>query len=206
MDMPGHNADLDFVGGDNAWAIRAHEPGPLALHLGLGADHVAHREALGDANHQVEVRFHRLADRLSGERRRNVDDRHRRPGLLLRLLHRGEDRNALEGLAGLFRIDARDVAVSAVGVFLPHPGVELAGLSGDALSHHPGVPVDEDGHQRFPRDAATTFWPASAMLLPEMIGSPDSARIFLPRSTLVPSRRTTSGTRRLTCFAAATTP
>src|SRR5436189_84312 len=65
MDMPGHNADLDFVGGDNAWAIRAHEPGPLALHLGLGADHVAHRDALGDANHQVEVRFHRLVDRLS---------------------------------------------------------------------------------------------------------------------------------------------
>ena len=40
----------------------------------------------------------------------------------------------------------------------------------------------------------------------EMIGRPDSARIFLPRSTFVPSRRTTSGTFSETCFAAATTP
>src|SRR5262249_10351226 len=49
-----------------------------------------------------------------------------------------------------------------------------------------------------PPAPATTFLPASAILPAEMIGSPDSARIFLPRSTLVPSRRTTSGTRRLT--------
>ena len=44
------------------------------------------------------------------------------------------------------------------------------------------------------------------MSLPEMMGRPESARIFLPSSTLVPSRRTTSGTLRPTCFAAATTP
>ena len=44
------------------------------------------------------------------------------------------------------------------------------------------------------------------MLVAEMIGSPESARIFLPRSTLVPSRRTTSGTLRDTCRAAVTTP
>ena len=42
--------------------------------------------------------------------------------------------------------------------------------------------------------AFTTFAAASAMLLPEIIGKPESASIFLPRSTLVPSRRTTSGT------------
>jgi hypothetical protein len=35
---------------------------------------------------------------------------------------------------------------------------------------------------------------------------PDSLMIFLPRSTLVPSRRTTSGTLRPTSFTAAITP
>jgi len=44
------------------------------------------------------------------------------------------------------------------------------------------------------------------MFAAEMIGSPESARIFLPSSTLVPSRRTTSGTFRPTTFAASTTP
>ena len=39
-----------------------------------------------------------------------------------------------------------------------------------------------------------------------MIGRPDSARIFLPSSTLVPSRRTTSGTLSETWRAAWTTP
>ena len=41
---------------------------------------------------------------------------------------------------------------------------------------------------------------------PAVIARPDSLRICLPSSTLVPSRRTTSGTPRLTSRAAATTP
>ena len=39
-----------------------------------------------------------------------------------------------------------------------------------------------------------------------MIGSPESARIFLPSSSLVPFIRTTSGTLSDTAFDAATTP
>src|SRR6266702_74893 len=194
-------------------AVGADELRPPALHPVLGADHVAHRDALGDADHQVEVRLHRLVDRRGGERRRHVDHRDIRAGLLLRFLHRGENRDAFVGFTGLLRVDARDVAIPAVGVFLSHLGVEPPGLAGDALRHHPGIFVDEDSHQLFPfaafdppLAAATTFCAASAMLLPEMIGSPDSARIFLPRSALVPSRRTTSGTLRLTSLAAATTP
>src|SRR5258708_8722052 len=65
MDVPGHNADLDFVGGDDAWAIRPHGPGPLAPHLVFGADHVAHRHAPGDPHHEIHIPFHRLADPLA---------------------------------------------------------------------------------------------------------------------------------------------
>src|SRR5882672_2125678 len=247
VDVTGHDADLDLVGRDQAGAIRPDEPSALPLHLVLGADHVAHRDALGDADHEVEVGLDRLVDRLSGERRRHVDHRDVGAGLLFGFPDGREDRDALVGFSGFLRVDAGDVAVPAVRVLLAHLGVEHPGLAGDALGHHPGVLVDEDGHQRLlafffgpdfldvlfitlfafffvlgfgfafglafftfaffpPPAAATTFLPASAMLLAEMIGRPDSERIFLPRSTLVPSRRTTSGTRRLTCFAAATTP
>ena len=44
------------------------------------------------------------------------------------------------------------------------------------------------------------------MLSAEMIGRPESLRIFLPRSSLVPFMRTTSGTESFTSRAAATTP
>ena len=57
-----------------------------------------------------------------------------------------------------------------------------------------------------PSPALTTFSAASARLSADRIGRPDSARIFLPSSTFVPSSRTTSGTCRLTSRAAATTP
>src|SRR5207244_6323295 len=42
------------------------------------------------------------------------------------------------------------------------------------------------GFAVFAFTAATTFFPASPMLSAEMIGSPESLRIFLPRSSLVP--------------------
>src|SRR5262249_35751326 len=71
-------------------------------------------------------------------------------GLGLRLLHGAEDRDPLVALAGLLRVHAGDVAVAAVRVLLAGLGVEHSGLAGDALGHHPGVPADEDGHQRFP--------------------------------------------------------
>ena len=48
--------------------------------------------------------------------------------------------------------------------------------------------------------------PRRAMLSAEMIGRPESLRIFLPRSSLVPFMRTTSGTESFTSRAAATTP
>ena len=44
------------------------------------------------------------------------------------------------------------------------------------------------------------------MSLAVVTARPDSASIFLPSSTLVPSRRTTSGTFRPTCLTAAMTP
>jgi len=56
------------------------------------------------------------------------------------------------------------------------------------------------------RHGTTTLFAASAMLSAEMIGSPESLRIFLPRSSLVPFMRTTRGTESFTSRAAATMP
>src|SRR5882672_3479762 len=141
VDVAGHDADLDLVGRDQAGAVRPDELGALALHLVLGANHVAHRDAFGDADDEVQIGLDRLVDRGGCEGRRHVDHRDVGAGLLLRFLHRREDRDALVALTWLFRIHTGDIAVPPVRVLLAHLGVELAGLAGDALGHHPGVLV-----------------------------------------------------------------
>ena len=110
VDVPRHDADLDLVGRDHARAVRADQQRALALHAVLGADHVAHRDALGDADHQIQVGLDRLLDRLRGERRRHVDHRDVRAGRFLGIGDRPEDRNAFEVLARLLRVHAGDEA------------------------------------------------------------------------------------------------
>jgi hypothetical protein len=63
--------------------------------------------------------------------------------------------------------------------------------------------IDQNAHRTprapdgaSPRETATTFCAASASVSADMMGRPHSATIRLPSSTLVPARRTTSGTRK----------
>src|SRR5262249_17575206 len=82
---------------------------------------------------------------------------------------------------------------------------------------HLGVFVDQDRHRSLTSPgkggyhaarltAATIFCAASSRSSADVTLRLDSAMIFLPSSTLVPSSRTTSGTRKPTSLTAATTP
>jgi hypothetical protein len=102
-----------------------------------------------------------------------------------------EHRQAEMRRAALARRDAAD-HLGAVGdrCF----GMEGAVLAGEALADDLGVLVDQDGHR------LTSLHGVDDLLrgIVEIVGGqtlrPDSRMIFLPSSTLVPSRRTTSGT------------
>src|SRR5918995_1738739 len=85
-------------------------------------------------------------------------------------------------------------------------GVKRAVLAGEALADDLGILVDEDGHHAAFFTAATIFCAASSRSSADVTLSFDSAMIFFPSSTLVPSSRTTSGTLRPTSLTAATTP
>ena len=91
---------------------------------------------------------------------------------------------------------ARGHPADDVGAVLAHLlGVEGPGRAGDPLDDQLGVLSDEDAHGYLaPFASATTFCAPSAMSLAVVTARPDSASIFLPSSTLVPSSRTTSGT------------
>ena len=63
VDVARHDADLDFVGRDHAGAVGTDQQRLAALHPVAGADHVAHRDAFGDADDQIELGIDRLVDR-----------------------------------------------------------------------------------------------------------------------------------------------
>src|SRR5207248_5718578 len=85
-------------------------------------------------------------------------------------------------------------------------GVEGALGAGKALADDRRRGIHKDGHHAASLTTSTTFLAASSKSSAAISGSPDCPRSLRPNSTLVPSRRTTSGTCRLTSRAAATMP
>src|SRR5690606_35612518 len=203
MDVARHDADLALVGRDDPGTVRPDEPRLGAFEDPLHADHVLHRDALGDADDERHLGVDGLEDGVGRERRRHVDDRGRGAGRGDSLADGVENRQVEMLRPALPGRDAAD-HLRAVGHRLL--GMEGALRAGEALADDLRVLVDEDRHQAASLTAPTTFWAASARSSADLIGSPESASIFFPRSTLVPSRRTTRGTVRLTSRAAATMP
>src|SRR5690606_15738472 len=129
-----------------------------------------------------------------------------------RLFHRVEDGHAMDGLAA----PARHHAADDLGAVIQHLlRVELGDAARDALHDDAGVAIYEDGHWTALTlvfcavsfcQAMTARWAASISVVARMIGRPDLARIFSPSSTLVPARRTITGTSTASAFSACTTP
>src|ERR1043166_7053085 len=203
MDVARHDADLAFIGGDHAGAIGADQPRLAVRQYPFDPHHVQDRNTLGDADDQRDAGVDGFQDRIGGKGRGHIDDAGGGPGLADRLLHGIEDRQIEMARAAFARRDAAD-HLRAIGNGLL--GMEGALRAGEALADDLRIAVDEHGHQAASFTALTIFSAASARLSAETMGSPDSRRIFLPSPTLVPSRRTTSGTPRLISLAAATTP
>src|SRR6516162_489056 len=203
VDVPGHDADLALVRGDDTRAVGADQPRTAAAQAALDADHVEDWNAFGDADDQRDLGIGRLEDRIGGEGRRHIDHGRIAPSRGAGLVYGVEDRQVKMPATAFARRDTAD-HLGAVGDRLL--GMEGALGAGDPLADHLRRSVNKDRHQPASSTAATTFCAASARFSAATIGRPDCSKILLPRSTLVPSRRTTSGTCRLTSRAAATTP
>src|SRR5882724_5706608 len=116
VNMPGHDADLDFVRRNDPWTVGADQHGAFALHCAPGCHHVANRHALRYTDDEIELGVHCLVDCGSSERRWNVDDGDCCACLRLGLLHRCVDRNPFEALPGFVGIDAGHKARAAIGI------------------------------------------------------------------------------------------
>src|SRR5215203_3028845 len=163
----------------------------MILEERLHLQHVVDRDALGDADHQLDLGAGGLHDGVGGERRRHEDHRRVGAGRLAGLGHRVEHRDVLHLVAALARGDAGHHLCPVVAAA---EGVERALLAGDALHEQARVVVHPDRHDYAPPfAAATTFSAASAMSLATMNWNAASRRMRRPSSTFVPSRRTTTG-------------
>ncbi len=89
VDVARHDADLDFIGGDEARAVGAQQQrllatlGFLGLHAVAQFEHVADGDAFGDADGQVQVGLDGLPDGGGSARGRHVDHADRGAGLSL---------------------------------------------------------------------------------------------------------------------------
>src|ERR1700693_1201249 len=202
VDVAGHDADLALARRDHARAGRTDEPRLGARERALDFHHVEHRDALGDAHDQRHLGGDRLENSVGGAGRRHGDRTRVGGGLGPRLGGGVEHRQAKLRRAAFARRHTPHHPGAVLDRLL---GMERAVLAGEALADDAGILVDEDGHQLFPT-ALTIFCAASSRSLAVPALMPDSAIIFLPSSTLVPSSRTTSGTCRPTSLTAATTP
>ena len=98
-DIPGHDADLAFLGRQNAGAIRADEPRGGAVERLFHPHHVEHRNALGDAHGERYLRIDCLQYSVRRKGRRHIDRGCFCPGGFARLGHRVEHRQAEMGAA-----------------------------------------------------------------------------------------------------------
>src|SRR5690606_13071534 len=209
VDVARHDADLALARRDDARAVGADQVDVREILQGrLDLQHVQHRNAFGDAGDYLDAALGRFQDRVGGEGCRHVDHARRGAGGFHRVAHGVEYRQVEMLLAAAARSDAAD-QLGAVGQRLL--GVEGALLTGKALADHLGVLVDQNAHVEsslgaYLLTAATTFLAASVRLSAGIRLRPLWASSSLPFSTLVPSRRTTTGTLTPTSFTAAMMP
>ena len=114
-----------------------------AQHEFAGANHVQHRDSLGDADREPDPGGGRLHDRVGGERGRDEDPGDVGAGRGHRVGDGVEYRDAvLVGTTLAGRHSGDDVG--AEGAHLR--GVETPLASGDALDEHTAVPIDQQAH------------------------------------------------------------
>src|SRR6185436_3103320 len=193
VDEARHDADLAFVGGDDAGAVRPDEPRAGPRQGGLHAHHVVHRHAFRDAHDELDTGIRRFEDGIRSAGRRHIDHAGRRAGLARRFLHRIEDGLPNVRFAAAPGCDAaHDLRAVREALF----GVIGALLARESLAQDARVPIDQDAHfLPFALPAmATTVRAASVRSAAAVMVSPLPASISRAFGAFVPSSRTTTGT------------
>src|SRR5690606_28759222 len=202
VDVTGHDADLALAGGDHARAVRPDQTHAQFVTLDLGIQHVEGSDTFGDADNQFDTSVSGFKDGVLAERGRNIDNRCFSASSLDRFFNSVEHGQTQVSSTALTRSNTTNHLGAVFDGLL---GVEGTLGTSDTLADYLGVLVDQDAHY-LPSAAFTTCTAASVRLVAAMMFKPLSARTLAPRSALLPSRRTTTGTFTPTSFTAPMMP
>src|ERR1700676_3009728 len=197
-----HDSDFAFSRGNHPWAIWPNQTGLRNFQNFRDTHHIHRRYSLGDANRQRDLGVDGFQDRVRRIRWR--DKNHR--GVGARGAHcvcHGIEHRTLPLLGAPFA--RSDPSHHNGSVFNHLLGVKGSFAAGKSLHQNSGFFVDQNAH-RAPPARFTTFRAPSFIPSAMVKFSPLSRRICCPRSTLVPSIRTTTGIFTDKSLAAATTP
>src|SRR5690625_4908965 len=190
----GHDANLALFGRDDARAVGPDQSNIVVVFKRCAhAQHVEHRNAFGNTGDYPNAGISRLQNGIGRKRRRHKNHGGIGTGLLNRFIHGVEDRQAQVILTALAGRDATNHLRAVLDGLL---GVKAALAAGNALTDDFGVFVNQYAHCKFlqARAASTALRAPSLRSSAGMMSRLLLAKSALPLSTLVPSRRTTSGT------------
>ena len=151
-------------------------PGLRSAESALDRDHVQHRHAFGNADHQGDLGGDRFEDRIGRKRRRDIDHRGVSPCLLHRLGNGIKDRKIEMARSALARRNAAD-HLGPVGMACSEWKVPCAPVKPWQMTFV--FLSTRNGHYFASFTALTIFSAASARLSAEMIGSPGLSHDFL---------------------------
>src|SRR5450631_413480 len=199
----GHDAKLAFLRGDDARTVGPDETCRRALQHRLDAHHVIDGHAFGDAHDELQSCIGSFQDRIGGEGRGHVDHAGGGAGGAHRVGNGIKHRLSQMPLAAATRGDAADQLRAVCQTLL---GMKSALASGETLTDHACVAIDQYAHAAAFLARAMTLRAASVRSTAAVIASPLDARISRALTAFVPSRRTTTGSFTPTAFTACTTP
>ena len=144
VDEARHDADLAFARCDHARAVRSDQPHAGTGERGLDADHVIHRNALGDAHDEFDAAIGRFENRIGGVGRRHVDHADRGAGGRDRIVHGVEHRQIEVTITAATRRDSADDLRAVRDALF---GMERPLLAREALADDLGIAIDENAHE-----------------------------------------------------------
>ena len=205
--MAGHDAKHRFTRRNCAravWTSQYHAAlFGIAHHVAFYLDHILCGDAISDANAILNARIGGFHDAVGGKWRRHEH----KAGFGLRRGNRLFDGIKYWDIMHSFTALSGDDATNDIGAVFQHIlSVKLRHASGDTLDDDTGVAIEINAHAytafRFVVlslfHAETDRSAASINVVARIIGRPLLARIFMPSSTLVPAKRTITGTSILT--------
>ena len=170
----------------------------LAFHVTFHFDHIQNRNTFRDTDDKIKFRINRFHNRISSEWSRYIDNRCIRACCFYSFCNCIEYRYTPSTSCSAF---ARCYSADNLRAVFKHLFcMEKTCCTCNTLSNHFRIFINKYAHVCSPLpiilQVITIFCAPSAIDSAAVIFKPDSFKIFLPSSTFVPSRRTTSGTSR----------